>query len=312
MREIQGMNDSLSRRDALKIIAYTGAGIICDPQSSFTSAKDMLSRTIPSSGEKIPVVGLGTWRQFDVSNSSSDRKPLLDVLKKMSAIGGKVIDSSPMYARSEEVIGDLSQESGIADQFFYATKVWTRGRQEGIDQMNASFKKMRRSKMDLMQVHNLVDWQTHLQTLRGWKEEGKVRYLGITHYIDSAHDDLEKIIRTGRLDFVQFNYSIRSRHAEQRLLAAARDNGTAVIINQPFESGSLFDHVKGKPLPAWAADLEIKNWAQFFLKYIISHPAVTCAIPGTSDPHHVVENMQAAYGMMPDEKYRKKMVEYIA
>lgn len=312
MQEIQAMNHFLSRRDALKIIGCTGAGMICDPLSAFAAGSDMLTRAIPSSGEKIPVVGLGTWRQFDVGNSSSDRQPLLSVLRKMSAIGGRVIDSSPMYARSEEVIGDLSQETSVADNFFYATKVWTSGKREGIDQMTASFKKMRRSKMDLMQVHNLIDWQTHLETLRRWKEEGKVRYIGITHYTDSAHDDLEKIVRTERLDFVQFNYSIRNRHAEQRLLGAARDRGTAVIINQPFESGSLFDHVAGKSLPEWASELEIKNWAQFFLKYIISHPAVTCAIPGTSNPDHLVENMQAAYGIIPDARSRKKMVEYIA
>jgi diketogulonate reductase-like aldo/keto reductase len=306
------MNNLLSRRDALKLIGCTGAGMMYDPLSAFAADKVMLTRAIPSSGEKIPVVGLGTWRQFDVGNSSADRQPLRNVLKRMSEKGGKVIDSSPMYARSEEVIGDLTQETGLADKFFYATKVWTRGKQEGIEQMNASFKKMRRSKMDLMQVHNLVDWKTHLETLRSWKDEGKVRYIGITHYTDSAHEDLEKIIRTERLDFVQFNYSIRNRNAEQRLLDAAKDRGTAVIINQPFESGSLFDHVQGKSLPAWAADLEIRNWAQFFLKYIISHPAVTCVIPGTSNPDHLVENMEAAYGIMPDNRARKRMVEYIA
>ena len=171
---------------------------------------------------------------------------------------------------------------------------------------------MRRGKMDLMQVHNLVDWQTHLETLRKWKEEGKVRYIGITHYTDSAHDELEKIVRSQQPDFVQFNYSIRSRHAEQRLLNAVKDNGAAVIINQPFESGSLFNAVQGRPLPAWAADYEINNWAQFFLKFILSHPAVTCTIPGTSNPDHLVENMEAAYGRLPDDKTRNKMVEYVS
>ena len=306
------MNNLLTRRDALGLIGYAGLGLMYAQVSSFSSAKAMLTRTIPSSGELLPVVGLGTWRQFDVGASVADRQPLIEVLKRMNEKGGKLIDSSPMYARSEEVIGDLANEIKQADKFFYATKVWTTGKQEGIDQMNASFRKMRRSKMDLMQVHNLVDWQTHLKTLRKWKEEGKVRYIGITHYTDSAHDELEKIVRSQRPDFVQFNYSIRSRHAEQRLLNAVKDNGAAVIINQPFESGSLFNAVQGRPLPAWAADYEINNWAQFFLKFILSHPAVTCTIPGTSNPDHLVENMEAAYGRLPDDKTRNKMVEYVS
>lgn len=272
----------------------------------------MLTRPIPSSGEMLPVIGLGTWRQFDVGASASERRPLIEVLKRMSQKGGKVIDSSPMYARSEEVIGDLTNETRLADKFFYVTKVWTRGREEGIQQMNASLRKMRRSNMDLMQVHNLVDWQTHLKTLRIWKQEGKVRYIGITHYTDGAHDELEKIIKSERLDFVQFNYSIRNRNAEQSLLNAAKDRGTAVIINQPFESGSLFDVVRAKTLPAWAAEYDIRNWAQFFLKYIISHPAVTCVIPGTSDPVHVVENMEASYGRLPDDRARKKMAGQVS
>ena len=301
----------LSRRDALGLMGYMGLGMMA-PVSSFTSGKAILTRAIPSSGESLPVVGLGTWRQFDVGTSATDRQPLIEVLKRMYENSGKMIDSSPMYARSEEVIGDLTNDIKQADKFFYATKVWTTGKQEGIEQMNASFRKMRRSKMDLMQVHNLIDWQTHLETLRTWKHEGKVRYIGITHYIDSAHDELEKIIRSRRPDFVQFNYSIRSRHAEQRLLNAAKDSGVAVIINQPFESGSLFDAVQGKSLPAWASDYEIKNWAQFFLKYILSHPAVNCAIPGTSNPDHLMENIAAGYGRLPDDKTRKKMADYVA
>ena len=270
----------------------------------------MLKRPVPSSDEMLPVVGLGTWIQFDAGTSEAERQPLREVLRHMAEKGGRTIDSSPMYGRSEEVIGDLTAHLPIADKFFYATKVWTSGRQEGIDQMQASMKKMRRDKIDLMQVHNLIDWQTHLETLRKWKEEGKIRYIGVTHYTDSAHAKLEQIVRSERLDFVQFNYSIRSRNAEQRLLNVAKDKGTAVIINQPFETGSLFNLVRGKALPGWAAEYEIKSWAQFFLKYIISHPAVTCVIPGTSDPDHLVENMEAAYGQLPYEKERKKMAGY--
>jgi diketogulonate reductase-like aldo/keto reductase len=185
------------------------------------------------------------------------------------------------------------------------------GKQQGIDQMNDSFKKMGRSKMDLMQVHNLQDWQTHLKTLKDWKQQGKVRYIGITHYTDSAHSRLEQIVKSKAVDFVQFNYSIRSRNAEKSLLQAAKDNGVAVIINEPFEQGALFRAVKGKELPAWAGDYDIKTWAQFFLKYIISNEAVTCVIPGTSDVKHLLDNIGAGLGRIPDEQGRKKMLEWI-
>jgi diketogulonate reductase-like aldo/keto reductase len=303
------MRNSISRRQALQLIGVTGLTTLHDPVSTLAfNAESMLTRPIPSSGEKLPVVGLGTWRQFDVPDQ--EKEPLRDLTRRMNAKGGKVIDSSPMYGRSEQVIGDVTNDVDLDDKFFYATKVWTRGKQDGIDQMNASMRKMRRTKMDLMQIHNMVDWQTHLATLRQWKEEGKIRYIGITHYVDSAHEQLEKILTGEQLDFVQFNYSIAGRHAEKRLLNVAKDKGTAVIINQPFDSGSLFEVVRGKSLPHWAADYGIKNWAQYFLKYIISNSAVTCAIPGTSDPVHAVQNMDAALGVMPDEKARKKMVEH--
>lgn len=300
------MSNPLTRREALKVM---GLGII---STGIMNQQVMLKRTIPSTGEAIPAVGLGTWRQFDVGTSASERAPLAEVLKNMISKGGMTIDSSPMYAPSEEVVGDLAHETQLAEKYFYATKVWTRGKEEGIQQMETSMKKMRRATMDLMQVHNLVDWQTHIATLRDWKQQKKIRYIGITHYTDSSHDDLERIVRTEKVDFVQFNYSLRQRHAENRLLNAAKDSGTAVIINQPFETGFLFNHVQGKSLPEWAADYNIKNWAQYFLKYLLSHPAVTCVIPGTSDPLHVVQNMEAMYGALPDEKGRKKMVDYVS
>lgn len=300
------MSKPLTRREALQVM---GLGII---SPGFMNQQAMLKRIIPSTGEAIPAVGLGTWRQFDVGTSAAERAPLAEVLKNMVSKGGITIDSSPMYAPSEEVVGDLAHETKLAEKYFYATKVWTRGKEEGILQMEASMKKMRRTTMDLMQVHNLVDWQTHIATLRDWKQQKKIRYIGVTHYTDSSHDDLERIVRTEKVDFVQFNYSLRSRHAENRLLNTAKDNGTAVIINQPFETGFLFNHVQGKSLPAWAADYNIKNWAQYFLKFLLSHPAVTCVIPGTSDPLHVVENMEAMYGALPDEKGRKKMIEFVS
>jgi diketogulonate reductase-like aldo/keto reductase len=216
-----------------------------------------------------------------------------------------------MYGRAEEVIGDLTAASPVREKLFYATKIWTTGEAEGIRQMDDSLRKMQRKTMDLVQVHNLTDWKTHLRTLQRRKAEGKVRYTGITHYTASAHAQLEQILKTEAVDFVQFNYSLRVRHAERSLLQAAQDKGVAVIINEPFEKGTLFSLTKGKALPAWAADYDIQSWAQFFLKYILSHPAVTCAIPGTSSPKHVVDNMLAGHGILPDEKGREKMVAYI-
>ncbi|MGV3601574.1 MAG: aldo/keto reductase [Dyadobacter fermentans] len=307
------MKHIFTRREALAGLAAAGAGLALNPfpSSAKTDLKMILERKIPSTGERLPVVGLGSWQQFDVG-TGAERNPLREVLQKMSEIGGKVIDASPMYGRAEQVIGDLTTDLKLNDRFFFATKVWTTGRQEGIDQMNASLQKMRRKKIDLMQVHNLQDWETHLKTLKEWKAAGKVRYIGITHYTDASHARLEQIVKSEGIDFVQFNYSIRSRNAEKSLLKAAKDKGVAVIINEPFEQGALFRAVKGKELPAWAADYDIKTWAQFFLKYIVSNDAVTCVIPGTSDVKHLVDNLGAGEGRLPDEAGRKKMREWIA
>ena len=296
----------------IQFTALASGAVLTGPiPTSAQKTQTMLMRTIPVSGEKLPVVGLGSWQQFDVSSASEERNPLKEVLKNMHHIGGKVIDASPMYGRAEQVIGDLTDEVKLNDKFFLATKVWTTGRQAGVDQMNESLRKMRRKTIDLMQVHNLQDWQTHLKTLKDWKSQGKIRYIGVTHYTDSAHAQLEQIVRSKSVDFVQFNYSIRSRNAEKSLLNAARDNGVAVIINEPFDQGALFRSVKGKELPAWAADYDIKSWAQFFLKYLLGNAAVTCVIPGTSDVKHLVDNMGAGFGRLPDEAGRKKMVEWI-
>lgn len=292
-------------------IGLSGIGLVTLPNLlSFNSTKNMISRAIPSSGEQLPVVGLGTWQTFDVGTSKEELKTLRQVLVEMRKLGGKFIDSSPMYGSSEAVVGRLTSQLENPD-FFYATKVWTSGKQAGIDQMNASFEKMRRQTMDLMQIHNLVDWQTHVKTLRAWKEEGKIRYWGLTHYVDSAHETLENIIRQEKPDFVQFNYSIRSRHAEESLFKTCREHGTATIINQPYESGSLFRKVKGKDLPDWASDYDINSWGQYFLKFILSNEAVTCVIPGTSKPEHVIDNMMAGYGELPDTVGREKMVDHL-
>jgi diketogulonate reductase-like aldo/keto reductase len=270
----------------------------------------MLTRLIPSTQQPLPVIGLGTWQTFDTASQAAYPQ-LAQTLDTLHAAGATVIDSSPMYGRSEEVIGDLTAESAARDAFFYATKVWTKGRQAGIQQMEDSLRKLRRTSLDLMQIHNLVDWQTHLTTLREWKAAGRIKYLGITHYTDSMHAELEQVLSKEPVDFVQFNYSILDRHAEQRLLPAAAAHGVATLINRPFTEGNLLSRVKGKPLPAWAKDLGISSWAQFLLKFIISHPAVTCVIPGTRDPQHLADNLKAGEGPLPDEATREKMAAFV-
>ncbi len=274
-------------------------------------AGGILERPIHSSGERIPVIGLGTYQAFGVGKKAADREPLRQVLKLFAERGGSVIDSSPMYGTSEQVIGDLSDQLALRPKLFMATKVWTSGGAAGIAQMNESFQKMRVNVMDLMQIHNLLDWRTHAKTLAKWKETGTVRYTGVTHYHSGAYDNLESIIKTRTFDFAQFNYSIAEREAEQRVLPMALESGTAVIVNRPFAAAGLFSRVRGIKLPSWAAEFDCESWAQFFLKYIISHPAVTCAIPATSKPKHLVDNMGAGYGKLPDEATRRRMVKLV-
>lgn len=271
----------------------------------------LIKRAIPSSGERLTAVGVGTWQTFDVSATAKERGPLKEVLNILTQKGGSVIDSSPMYGRSEEVVGDLSSELNLNHKLFIATKVWTTGKENGIRQMNESLRLLRRKKIELMQIHNLTDWQTHLKTLRAWKEEGKIKYLGLTHYTDSAHDRLVSILEKETVDFLQINYNLLDRNAEKKLLPFAQEKGVAVIINQPFESGSLFRRVKDKQLPGWAEEFDCGSWAQFFLKFILSNPAVTCAIPGTDNPRHMLDNMGAAFGRLPSEKQRLEMVRLI-
>jgi aryl-alcohol dehydrogenase-like predicted oxidoreductase len=271
----------------------------------------MNTRPIPKTGEQIPTIGLGTWQTFDVGSAAEERAPLVDVVKRFLAAGGRVIDSSPMYGNAEAVTGDVLAELGVIGAPFLATKVWTTGKQAGIEQMQRSMQRMRAERIDLMQVHNLQDWKTHLPVLRAWKQAGTIRYIGVTHYARGAFDEIERLMRTEQLDFVQIPYSIADRKAEQRLLPAARDTGTAVLVMTPFESGSLFGRVKGKALPAWAAELDCTSWAQFFLKFIVGHPDVTCPIPATSNPKHLSDNVQAGYGRLPDEATRRKMIEFL-
>jgi len=256
---------------------------------------------------KLPRIGLGTWQTFDVGSDASARAPLREVLKLLD---GNVVDSSPMYGTSETVAGDLIADLGLRPKLFVATKVWTQGRDEGIRQMQTSFKRLRVQTMDLMQVHNLVDVATHARTLREMKSSGEVRNIGITHYTSSAYGAVERELKANPWDFLQINYSLGEREAEKRLLPFAASKNIRVIINRPFAEGMLFQRTKNKPLPGWAADFGIASWAQYFLKWIVSHPAVTCAIPGTGRPDHMKDNLAAGQGPMPDEKARKRMTEY--
>jgi len=281
------------------------------PKKSFSAPATVQKRPIPRTGEMLPVLGVGTWQTFDVGPDAPERAELRQVLKLLVEHGGSVLDSSPMYGEAERVVGDLSARLGLRDKLFFATKVWTSGRDAGVRQMEQSFRLMRTARMDLMQVHNLLDVETHVRTLREWKESAKVRYMGITHYYSGAYGDLERLIKTREWDFAQFNYSMAEREAEARLLPLCADTGTAVLVNRPFAHASLFGKVKGKELPAWAADFDCRSWAQFFLKYILAHPAVTCAIPGTRLVAHLQDNMQAGLGRLPDGATRRRMVEYL-
>jgi diketogulonate reductase-like aldo/keto reductase len=294
----------MKRRALLQAL---GAALL--PRPVLAQSSRPMTRKIPSTDEDLPAIGLGTWQTFDVDNDKAARAELAEVLK-VFATSGKLIDSSPMYGTSESVAGDLIAELGLRERLFIATKVWTSGRDEGIQQMETSFKRLRVERMDLMQVHNLVDVATHTETLKQWKAKGRVRYLGITHYTASAYADLERWLKTGAYEFLQINYSLGERDAEKRLLPLAAERKVAVIINRPFAEGALFRRTKGKPLPPWAAELGIASWAQYFLKWIVSHPAVTCAIPGTAKAEHMRDNLGAGQGPMPDAAMRKRMTEY--
>ncbi|MFL1011781.1 aldo/keto reductase [Flavisericum labens] len=305
-------NTNYKRRDILKLSGLAGLGIFVAPMLTSLNFKDqILKRRIPSSNQMLPVVGLGTWRTFDVGPSMPERDRLTQVLFEMNTLGGQVVDSSPMYGRSEAVVGELTYNKAFGSDLFYATKVWIKGKEAGENQMENSLKLMRRKQMDLMQIHNLIDWKVHVKTLKDWKEKGKIKYWGITHYTNASHASLEHVIKTEKPDFVQFNYSIMSRHAEQSLFETIRKNNTAVIVNRPFEGGRLFRSIKGRDLPEWTKEFDIKSWGQFFLKFILSIELVNCVIPGTSKPHHIIDNMMAGYGKIPDHKTREKMFSYV-
>ncbi len=288
--------------------AFAGLALM----GSASGRQTMATRPIPSSGEQLPLIGIGTWQTFDVGGDAAARATLKEVLRLLFAGGGRVVDSSPMYGSSESVVGDACAALGICEPLFMATKVYTQGRGEGIRQMQRSIERMRAGRMDLMQVHNLLDVETHTQALREWKAQQRVRYIGITHYTSSAYPEVERLLRTRQYDFLQINYSLAESESDKRVLPLARELGVAVIANRPFAEGAMFRHVRGKPLPPWATELGIASWAQYFLKWIVSHPAVTCTIPGTGKPGHMVENLAAGMGALPDEAQRRSMAQYYA
>ena len=298
----------MSRAQFLRLAAGTAALLVSG--TSATSAvpttpkpAPMLTRRIPTSGELLPVIGLGTWQGFDATPGSAEYLRLPAVVQALFDAGGSVIDSSPMYGRAETVTGEVLAAAGSRRQAFLATKVWTRGRAEGRRQMNDSLRLMRSDHLDLLQIHNLVDWRTQLATLREWKSAGKIRYLGITHYTASAYDELEAVMRAERFDFLQVNYSLDERDAERRILPLAAERGMAVLINRPFGGGGLLRRLRDRPLPPWAAELGATSWAQVLLKFVLAQPAVTCAIPGTGRPEHMADNARAGSGVMPDAAF---------
>jgi aryl-alcohol dehydrogenase-like predicted oxidoreductase len=293
----------LTRREALALLAAgaVGATVPAGAQKPRRSGKTMLD---------LPPIGLGTWQTFDVGTTAAERKPLEEVLSLFVQLGGRLVDSSPMYGRAEEVLGDIAVKRGVRDKLFMATKVWTNGRTAGIRQMEESERKLR-GKVDLMQVHNLVDVDTHLKTLQEWKTQKRIRFIGITHYTSSAYGDLGAVLRRGGIDFVQLNYSLAEREAERSLLPLAQELGVAVLVNRPFGAGSLFRDTRGKPVPDFAKELGCTSWAELFLKFVVSHPAVTCAIPATSNPEHLRQNMRSGSGPMPDAAMRKRIADAV-
>jgi aryl-alcohol dehydrogenase-like predicted oxidoreductase len=298
----------VSRRDLLRFALSAAALALTGGP---TMAASMLKRAVPQTGELLPAIGLGTWQTFDVVEHSSSRETLKEVLHEFVRLGGSVIDSSPMYGNSESVVGALATDLAIQKQLFLATKVWTRGRDAGIRQMEESFRRLRAQRIDLMQVHNLMDWRTQLATLRRWKNQNRLRYIGVTHYTSSAYEELAGVLESQEVDFVQLNYSIAERDAERRLLPLALDRRIAVLVNRPFAQGALFRKLLGKSLPDWAKEFGCATWSQFFLKFIVSHPAVTCVIPATSKIEHLLDNMQAGVGPLPDAATRERMARYV-
>jgi diketogulonate reductase-like aldo/keto reductase len=302
--------EHIDRRTAVKLLAAATAAALAPSGITAAEAKKMTTRKVPSSGEAIPVIGMGSSDTFDVGDDVASRDGLRGVLQSLIDGGGRVIDTSPMYGRAESVLGDLIDDLGLGSKLWYATKVWTRGREAGAQQIDESFARLRTKKLDLLQIHNLLDWREHVPTLRALQAAGRVRYSGLTHYRADAHADLERVLGEEKFDWLQVNYSLAEREAEDRLLPFCRDRGVAVMVNRPFADGAMFAKVRGRPLPDWAEDIGCRSWGQFFLRFVVSHPAVTCVIPATSKPQHMVDNASAGLGPLPDEQQRRRMAEF--
>lgn len=302
------LETTVDRRDVLLGGLSIAAGAAVSAPAAAASAGPLITRQIPSSGEAIPIVGLGTSGPFEVGKSAGERAPLKDVLDAFFAAGARLVDTSPMYSTAEGVLGDLMSAS-MQKEVFLATKVWTRGDREGAEQMRHSAEVLKRPKLDLIQVHNLLDLDAHLKTLRAMKDEGRVRYIGITHYTVGSQPELMRIIQREKLDFVQLNYSAGTRNAEDKLLPLAADRGVAVLVNRPFEDGKMFEAVSGRPVPSWAAEIDCTSWGQMFLKYVLANPAVTCVIPATGKVRHLQDNLAAGRGRLPDAKQRTLIVQ---
>ena len=301
------------RRTMIKAGLALGATMLLPRAGQSAQAQPLIQKKIPSSGESIPIIGIGTARRYEEVKTDAEKAPLRETIRQFQALGGKVIDSSPSYGTAEAVVGELADGLKIRDSLFLATKVSLRkvGREEGIAQIEQSFKRLRANKIDLLAVHNLRDTDTQLRTLREMKQAGRIRYVGITTSFDNQYGEFEQVIKKQTLDFIQVDYALDNRDAGERIIPLAGDRGMAVMINLPFGRGRLFKAVQGKRLPEWAGEFDCQSWPQFFLKYIVSHPAITCAVPGMARPEYVVDNLGAARGRLPDGAARRKMEQFI-
>lgn len=302
----------ITRRDALQLGLGAAAALACEPL--FAKDAPLVTRPIPSSGERLPLIGIGTARRYDVGTSAEERAPLLEVLRVLPRLGGKLVDTAPSYGAAESVVGDLVAELGNRDQLFLATKVGAgrNGVEAGLAEMNASLKRLRTDRLDLLQIHNLAGVDEMLPVLRKWKDEGRIRHLGISTSNSRQYEALETIMKREKLDAIQIDYAIDNRLAEERILPLAADRGMAVLTNLPFGRGRVFQAFGDKPVPEWARELGIATWAQFALKWVVSHPAVTSAIPGTAKLEYLRDNLGASRGPMPDAATRKKMAALVA
>lgn len=300
----------MTRRELLTHTGCVSIAASLAPTALFAQPQ-LIMRPIPKTGELLPVVGLGTYRTFDVGADDSEREPLRQVTQEFFNLGGRLVDSSPRYGPAEAAFGEVLENISNAGNIFAATKVSADGLEDGLRQMRESPEKMGVERIDLMQIHNLRDWKTHMPVLKAWKDEGRFRYIGISASNVELYEEYVRVMRSEPLDFIQINYSVAERASEVTILPLAQDLGMAVLINRPFVAGALFREVAGKPLPDWAADFDCTSWAQFFLKFVLSHPAVTVAIQATSDVDHLRDNMAAGSGGMPGPKARQQMVDFI-